>query len=72
MCIALPARIVNILNHDDDTSIAEVVLNDTRLSVDITYIPEAKVGDYIIVHAGIGVRVVDKEYAKYVYSLLEE
>ncbi len=71
MCIALPARIVNISNYDD-ISIAEVILNDTRLSVDITYIPEAKVGDYIIVHAGIGVRVVDKEYAKYVYSLLEE
>ncbi len=71
MCIALPARIVNISNYND-TSIAEVILNDTRLSVDITYIPEANVGDYIIVHAGIGVRVVDEEYAKYVYSLLEE
>jgi hydrogenase expression/formation protein HypC len=70
MCIALPARIVNILN--DGTSIAEVIFNDTRLYVDITYVPEAKVGDYIIVHAGIGVRIVDEEYAKYVYSLLEE
>ncbi len=71
MCIALPARVISIFNNND-TKIAEVMLNNERLSVDITYIPETKVGDYIIVHAGIGVRVVDEEYANYIYSLLEK
>ncbi|MCJ7665588.1 MAG: HypC/HybG/HupF family hydrogenase formation chaperone [Actinobacteria bacterium] len=58
MCLAIPARIVNI---DKNTALIESL--GVEKQVDITLLPDAKKGDYVIVHAGFAIQVIDREEA---------
>lgn len=67
MCIAIPAEIVSIEGHEGDVDMAGV---QRRVSLILT--PEAKVGDYVLVHTGYAINVIDKEAAAETLKLLEE
>ena len=67
MCIAIPAEIVTIDGHKGDVDMAGVQM---RVSLMLT--PEAKVGDYVLVHTGYAINVIDKEAAEETLKLLEE
>ncbi|MFO7929754.1 MAG: HypC/HybG/HupF family hydrogenase formation chaperone [Candidatus Humimicrobiaceae bacterium] len=58
MCLAIPAKILKI---EDNT--AKVENMGVTKEIDISLIPEAKVGDYVIVHAGFAIQIIDKEEA---------
>ena len=60
MCLAIPAQIVRM----KEDNIAEVsVLGVARdASIDLT--PDAKVGDYVLIHAGFAIEIVDPDYAE--------
>ena len=60
MCLAIPMKISQL----DDNRLATVdVLGVTRqISLDLT--PQAQVGDYVLVHAGFAIEVVDEQYAQ--------
>jgi len=58
MCLAIPAKIKRI-----DKNTAEVESLGVTKKVDISLIPEAKVGDFVIVHAGFALQIMDKEDA---------
>lgn len=68
MCLAIPAKIVSI----GELSMAEVdILGVTRhVSLDMT--PEAKVGDFVLVHAGFAIQIVDEEYAQETLETLRQ
>lgn len=68
MCLAIPAQITEI----DEGNLATVdILGVTRsVSVDLT--PSAKVGDYVLVHAGFSIEVVSEEAAKETLDLIRE
>ncbi len=63
MCFAFPGKIIDIID-DEMMPIAKVDLNGVVKEVNLALIPEAKVGDYIIIHAGIAIRIIDEEDAK--------
>lgn len=67
MCLAIPAQITELKND----SIAEVdILGVTRdISLDLT--PEAKVGDFVLVHAGFAIEIVDEQFAQETLELIE-
>lgn len=68
MCLAIPALIVSI---DDDRLATVDIMGVTRTaSIDLT--PQAKVGDYILVHAGFAIEVVDAHYAQETIDLIKE
>ena len=67
MCLAVPARIEAI---DGDT--ATVSLSGTRLDVVIAMTPEAKVGDYVLVHAGYAITLLDPREARETFEILRE
>ncbi|MBM7865734.1 HypC/HybG/HupF family hydrogenase formation chaperone [Heliobacterium gestii] len=60
MCLAAPSRIIAI---QEGGFLAEVESFGNKRTVGLTLVPEAKVGDYVIVHAGFAVQILDEEAA---------
>ena len=67
MCLAVPAQIKHIASD-----MAEVDLGGVSLSVGLAMTPEANVGDYVIVHAGYAISVLDEAEALETLRLFEE
>jgi hydrogenase expression/formation protein HypC len=67
MCLAVPVRIVAIDGDEAETEIAGV-----RRQVSIALTPEAKVGDYVLLHTGYAIGVIDEVEAEETLKLLEE
>ncbi|MCL2679728.1 MAG: HypC/HybG/HupF family hydrogenase formation chaperone [Dehalococcoidia bacterium] len=67
MCVAVPALILSI----DGTS-AEVDIEGVRRRTSIYLTPEAKVGDYVLMHAGFAIRVIDVKEAQETIALLKD
>jgi hydrogenase expression/formation protein HypC len=63
MCLAVPGRIVR-LESRDDTVMAEVDFGGVRKDVCLEYIPDATVGEYVIVHVGFAIQRLDEASAK--------
>ncbi|MBN8489244.1 MAG: HypC/HybG/HupF family hydrogenase formation chaperone [Burkholderiales bacterium] len=68
MCLALPARVVALLDADQ----AQVDLGGVRKSISIALTPGAAVGDYVIVHVGHAIGLVDPEEAERTLALFAE
>lgn len=65
MCLALPARIVERL--DDDQALVD--LGGVRKSVSLALVPDARVGDHVIVHVGHAIGLLDPEEAERTLAL---
>ncbi len=68
MCLALPARIVALVDADN----AIVDLGGVRKQVSITLVPEVCVGDYVIVHVGYAIGTLDEAEAQATLALFAE
>lgn len=68
MCLAVPARVVSI----DDDRMATVELSGVTRQVSLDFVPEAAVGDYVIVHVGFAIQRLDEDEAHVTLSLLDE
>ena len=68
MCLALPARVVELQDADN----AVVELGGVRKTVSMALTPEAKVGDYVIVHVGHAIGLLDAEEAEKTLALFAE
>lgn len=67
MCLAVPVRVVSIEGNEALTEIAGV-----KRKVSIILTPEAKVGDYVLLHTGYAISVIDEAEAKETLELLNE
>lgn len=67
MCLAFPAKVISI-----EESLATVERNGVKRSASLMLLPEAKVGDYVLVHAGFAMQVVDEEEIKIRDALVAE
>lgn len=63
MCLAMPGRIVSIADSDG-TLMADVDFGDARKQVCLEYTPDAKAGDYVVVHVGFAIQQLDEAQAK--------
>lgn len=62
MCLAVPGRIVRQY-ETDDTAMAEVDFGGVLKEVCLQYLPDASIGDYVIVHVGFAIQRLDEESA---------
>lgn len=69
MCLALPARVVSLTEGSTD---AVVDLGGVRKSISIALVPEARIGDYVIVHVGHAIGMIDPEEAERTLALFGE
>jgi len=67
MCLAVPARIVEL---EGDRAVVDAMGN--RWKAKTTLLPEAKLGDLILIHAGFAISLVDEEEAKKTWQLIAE
>jgi len=67
MCLAVPARITEIRGN-----VAEVEVAGVIKTVGLDLVPEAKVGEYVLVHAGFAIQTVDEEEALKTLELFKE
>ncbi len=67
MCLAIPVLIKSIEDKEAEVEIGGIT---RRISLELT--PEAKVGDYAIVHTGYAINILDQEEAEETLRLLEE
>ena len=71
MCLAVPGRVVG-LEERHDTLMAEVDFGGVRKSVCLQYIPEATVGEYVIVHVGFAIQRLDEASARETLASFEK
>jgi len=67
MCLAIPARIVEL---EGDKAVVDAMGNSFRAKT--TLLPEAKLGDLVLIHAGFAISLVDEEEAKETWQLIAE
>ncbi len=67
MCLAIPARIVEVKGSIAKVDFGEGVLREVNVSL-----VEAKIGDYVLVHAGYAIQVLSEEEAKETLKLWSE
>ncbi len=67
MCLAIPARIVEL---EGDKAVVDAMGN--RWKAKTTLLPQAKLGDLVLIHAGFAISLIDEEEAKKTWQLIEE
>ena len=67
MCLAVPVRVISREGNE-----AEVEIGGVKRRVSLVLTPEAKVGDYVLLHTGYAIGVVDEAEAEETLKLLEE
>ena len=60
MCLGVPAKVLHI--EDDDRALVDVM--GARMHVGTIFVPDVKIGAYVLLHAGQAMTIVDEEYAK--------
>jgi hydrogenase expression/formation protein HypC len=73
MCLAVPGKIVEILDAGDVAfRRAKVDFGGIRKEVNLAYTPEAEVGKYVLVHVGFAISVIDEAEAQRVFEYLKQ
>ena len=67
MCLAVPAKVVEIQDQ-----LASVEENGVRRAASLMLLPEAAIGDYVLVHAGFAMQIVDEEEVRAMEALRAE
>jgi hydrogenase expression/formation protein HypC len=62
MCLSLPGKIISI-DENPELRMAEVDFGGVRREVCVEWVPEANIGDYVLVHVGTALTVLDEESA---------
>jgi hydrogenase expression/formation protein HypC len=62
MCLAVPGRVMS-LEIRDDTPMAEVDFGGVRKEVCLQYIPDVRIGEYVVVHVGFAIQRLDEQSA---------
>src|SRR3974390_3786808 len=72
MCLAVPGKITSISGDDPLTRTGKIDFGGILKEASLAYVPEAEVGDYVIVHVGFALSRVDEEEAHKVFEYLRE
>ena len=62
MCLAIPGRVLSLTMRDDQ-QMAEVDFGGVRKEVCLAYIPDAQIGEYVVVHVGFAIQRLDEASA---------
>ena len=73
MCLSIPGRLIEITGQLDETfRTGKVSFDGVIKEISLTLVPEAKVDDYVMVHVGAAISVVDEEEAKKTFEVLQQ
>jgi len=72
MCLAIPGKIESISGDDPLTRMGKVNFGGIRKEACLAYVPEARIGDYVIVHVGFALSRLDEDEAQKVFEYLKQ
>jgi len=72
MCLGVPGRIVETYTTENDLRMAKVDFGGITKEACLAYVPEAKVGDYTLIHVGFALNIIDEKEALETLDLLRE
>jgi hydrogenase expression/formation protein HypC len=73
MCLAIPGKLEEITQALDDTfRFGRVSFGGIMKAVNLSMVPEAKVGDYVLVHVGVAIGIVDEDEAKKTFEYIKQ
>lgn len=72
MCLAVPGKVLSIEGDDPLLRTARVSFGGIVKEVSLAYTPEAKVDDYVLVHVGFAINIIDAEAAAQVFEYLKD
>ena len=72
MCLAIPGKLTTVATNEDDIfRFGKVSFGGISRDVNLSMVPEAKVGDYVLVHVGVAISIVDEEEAARTWEALK-
>ena len=73
MCLSIPGKLIEITAQLDETfRTGKVSFDGVIKEVSLTLVPEANVNDYVLVHVGAAISVIDEEEAKKTFDILKQ
>lgn len=72
MCLAVPGKLISIEGGDRIFRKGRVNFGGIVKDVNLAYVPEAQIGDYVLVHVGFALTIVDEDEAAKVFSYLKD
>ena len=72
MCLGIPGQVVSIAGDEPLTRTAKVRFGGVVKNVNLAYAPEASIGDYVIVHVGFAISILNESEAHRVLATLKE
>ncbi len=72
MCLAVPGKIISIENPDSVFRCGKVNFGGIIKQINLAYVPEAGIGDYVLVHVGFAISTIDEAEAQQVFEYLRE
>jgi hydrogenase expression/formation protein HypC len=72
MCLAIPGKIESITGDDPLSRMGRINFGGIVKEASLAYVPEANVGNYVIVHAGFALSRVDEDEAQKVFEYLKQ
>jgi len=72
MCLAVPGKIISIEGTDPIFRCGKVNFGGIHKQINLAYVPEAKVGDYVLVHVGFAISTIDEAEAQEVFEYLRQ
>lgn len=70
MCLAVPGQILSVEGDDPFLRSARVSFAGVIKNVSLACAPEAQIGDYVLVHVGVAIAIVDRQEAEQTFSFL--
>jgi hydrogenase expression/formation protein HypC len=72
MCLGIPGKILSLEPNAVGMTMGKVSFGGVAKEICLAYVPEAQVGDYVIVHAGFALNKLDEQEANEVFELLRQ
>ena len=72
MCLAVPGEIVSIAGDEPLSRTAKVRFGGVTKAISLACVPDAKIGEYVLVHVGLAISVIDEAEAKRVFDYLNQ
>ncbi len=72
MCLGIPGKVVEIIDDPMGMNMGKVNFGGIQRDVCLAYVPDVKVGEYVIVHVGFAINKVDEDEAMEVFEMLRQ
>jgi hydrogenase expression/formation protein HypC len=72
MCLAVPGRLLSVKGEDPLARVGRVDFGGIVKEISLAFVPEARVDDYVLVHVGFALTVIDESEAAQVFEALRE